>query len=53
MSRFARMDVRSNIVYGLKFCGDGRAEGLRGMARLVDLPGIAHLLLRLPVNSSG
>ncbi len=50
---FPHMDVRGNIVYGLKFCGAGRAEGQQRLERLVDLLGIAHLLGRLPVNLSG
>ena len=50
---FPHMDVRGNIVYGLKFCGGGRAEGQQRLERLVDLLGIAHLLGRLPVNLSG
>ncbi len=50
---FPHMDVRSNIVYGLKFCGAGRAEGQKRLDRLIDLLGIAHLLRRLPVNLSG
>jgi molybdate/tungstate transport system ATP-binding protein len=50
---FPHMDVRSNIVYGLKFCGAGQKEGQKRLDRLIDLLGIAHLLRRLPVNLSG
>ena len=50
---FPHMDVRGNIVYGLKFCGAGRMEGQQCLERLIDLLGIAHLLRRLPVNLSG